>query len=113
LSRELALRETVIAMLGTPSADARVAHFLMSLSDRLAAMGYSSKAFNLRMTRQEIGNYLSLTLESVSRSLSAFAESGWITVHHRSISIDNAQALRRLSRPHVPARPARTRQPLE
>ena len=98
MSRELAQRQVLIGMLGTPSAEARVARFLIALSDRYAAMGYSSTAFNLRMSRQEIGSYLGLTLETVSRTISLFNESGLITVHHRSIGIIDAQALRALRR---------------
>lgn len=98
MSRELALRQVLIGMLGTPSAEARVARFLIDLSDRYAAMGYSSTAFNLRMTRQEIGSYLGLTLETVSRTISLLNESGLISVHHRSIGIIDVQALRALRR---------------
>jgi CRP/FNR family transcriptional regulator len=53
-------------------------------------MGYSSKLFNLRMTRQDIGGYLGLTLETVSRTLSAFHEIGLITVHQRTADIIDA-----------------------
>lgn len=98
MSRELALRQALVGMLGTLSAEARVARFLVAMSDRYAAMGDSSTAFNLRMTRQEIGSYLGLTLETVSRTISLLNESGLITVHHRSICIIDAPALRALRR---------------
>lgn len=98
MSRELSLRQQLIGMLGTASAEARVARFLIALSDRYAAMGYSSKAFNLRMTSQEIGSHLGLTLETVSRTFSLFNESGLIRVQHRSICIIDAPALRALRR---------------
>ena len=61
-------------------------------------MGYSSKLFNLRMTRHEIGSYLGLTLETVSRTLSAFNEIGLITVDQRTIGIKDAEALKTLRR---------------
>ena len=61
-------------------------------------MGYSSKLFNLRMTRHEIGSYLGLTLETVSRTLSAFNEIGLISVDQRSIGIRDIDALRTLRR---------------
>jgi CRP/FNR family transcriptional regulator len=61
-------------------------------------MGYSSKLFNLRMTRQEIGSYLGLTLETVSRTLPAFNEIGLITVDQRTIGIKDAEALKTLRR---------------
>ena len=98
MSRELAREQGMVSMLGELSAEARVARFLVSLSERFAEMGYSSKLFNLRMTRHEIGSYLGLTLETVSRTLSAFNEIGLITVDQRSIGIKDVDALKTLRR---------------
>ena len=98
MSRELVREQGMVSMLGALSAEARVARFLVSLADRFAEMGYSSKLFNLRMTRHEIGSYLGLTLETVSRTLSAFNEIGLITVDQRSIGIKDADALKTLRR---------------
>ncbi len=107
MSRELAHRQSVNGVLGTMAAEARVAHFLMELSSRFAGMGYSSTIFNLRMRRQEIGSYLGLTLETVSRTLSAFNDMGVITVLQRMITINDSDALDALRR--MPPAPARTR----
>jgi CRP/FNR family transcriptional regulator len=104
ISRELVREQTMVSLLGGLSAEARVARFLVSLADRFAAMGYSSKDFNLRMARHDIGSYLGLTLETVSRTLSAFNELGLITVDQRAIGIRNAEALKSLRR-----LPSRTR----
>lgn len=98
MSRELVREQGMVIMLGALSAEARVARFLVSLSERFAEMGYSSKLFNLRMTRHEIGSYLGLTLETVSRTLSAFNEFGLITVDQRSIGIKDIDSLRTLRR---------------
>ena len=98
MSRELVREQAMVSMLGALSAEARVARFLVSLAERFAEMGYSSKLFNLRMTRHEIGSYLGLTLETVSRTLSAFNEIGLITVDQRSIGIKDADALKTLRR---------------
>jgi len=98
MSRELVREQSMVSMLGALSAEARVARFLVSLSERYAEMGYSSKLFNLRMTRHEIGSYLGLTLETVSRTLSAFNEIGLISVDQRSIGIKNIDALKTLRR---------------
>jgi len=98
MSRELVREQAMVSMLGALSAEARVARFLVSLSERFADMGYSSKLFNLRMTRHEIGSYLGLTLETVSRTLSAFNDLGLITVDQRSIGIKDAEALKTLRR---------------
>ncbi len=98
MSRELVREQAMVSMLGALSAEARVARFLVSLSERFSEMGYSSKLFNLRMTRHEIGSYLGLTLETVSRTLSAFNEIGYITVDQRAIGIKDVEALRTLRR---------------
>ena len=98
MSRELVREQGMVSMLGALSAEARVARFLVSLSERFSEMGYSSKLFNLRMTRHEIGSYLGLTLETVSRMLSAFNEFGLITVDQRSIGIKDIDSLRTLRR---------------
>jgi len=98
LSRELVREQSMICMLGTLSAEGRVVRFLVSLSDRFAQMGYSSKIFNLRMTRHEIGSYLGLTLETVSRTLSALNEIGLIAVNQRTIELKDVDALRTLRR---------------
>lgn len=98
ISRELVREHAVIGLLGTLGAEARVARFLVSLSSRFAALGYSSTEFNLRMTRQEIGSYLGLTLETVSRSLSALDDAGLIGVHQRAVVLKDIDALRTLQR---------------
>jgi CRP/FNR family transcriptional regulator, anaerobic regulatory protein len=98
ISRELVREHAVIGLLGTLGAEARVARFLVSLSSRFAALGYSSIDFNLRMTRQEIGSYLGLTLETVSRSLSALHDAGLIRVHQRAVTLVDIDALRTLQR---------------
>jgi CRP/FNR family transcriptional regulator, anaerobic regulatory protein len=98
MSRELVREQSMICMLGTLSAEGRVARFLVSLSDKFAQMGYSSKMFNLRMTRHEIGSYLGLTLETVSRTLSALNEIGLIGVNQKTIELKDVSALRILRR---------------
>lgn len=94
ISRELVREHNIIWVLGTLNAEARVTRFLLGLSERFSDLGYSPLQFNLRMTRQEIGNYLGLTLETVSRSLSALQAAGLINVHQKSIEIKNLAALR-------------------
>jgi CRP/FNR family transcriptional regulator, anaerobic regulatory protein len=98
MSRELVREQAMVGTLGSLSAEARVARFLVFLSERFAEMGYSGSQFNLRMTRQEIGNYLGLTLETVSRTFSAFNSIGLISVDQRAIVIHDLQALRTLRR---------------
>jgi CRP/FNR family transcriptional regulator, anaerobic regulatory protein len=105
MSRELVREQAMVSTLGSLSAEARVARFLAFLSARFTEMGYSGSQFNLRMTRQEIGNYLGLTLETVSRTFSAFNAFGLIAVDQRAIVIHDLPALKSLRR--LP--PSRTR----
>ena len=98
MSRELVREQSMICMLGTLSAEGRVARFLVSLSDKFAQMGYSMRMFNLRMTRHEIGSYLGLTLETVSRTLSAMNDVGMISVDQKTIELKDIDALRTLRR---------------
>jgi CRP/FNR family transcriptional regulator, anaerobic regulatory protein len=74
-------------LLGNMRAEQRFAAFLVNLSSRYAARGYSSTNFQLRMSREEIGNYLGLTIESISRLLSRFKKEGWLRVNNREIEI--------------------------
>lgn len=94
LSRELVRVQNMAWTLGTLGAEGRVAAFLLALSARLGALGYSRCSFNLRMTRQEIGSYLGLKLETVSRALSTLNAAGIIEVHQRRVDIADVDALR-------------------
>ena len=98
MSRELVREQAMVGTPGSLSAEARVSRFLVFLSERFTEMGYSGSQFNLRMTRQEIGNYLGLTLETVSRTFSAFNTIGLISVDQRAIVIHDLQSLRTLRR---------------
>ncbi len=80
--------------LGGMRAAQRLARFLIDLSGRFAANGYSPRAFNLRMSRAEIGSYLGLTLESVSRLFSRFQDDGLIKVHLREIELLDMDGIR-------------------
>ena len=83
----------LVALSGLRS-DARVAHFLNMQAEHHAALKFSPQSFRLRMTRREIGSYLGLTLETVSRSLSALNAAGIISVDQRSIHILKPEDLR-------------------
>jgi CRP/FNR family transcriptional regulator len=93
MSREIVREQELMTLLGGMRAEARVAAFLIALSDKFAARGYSSTQFLLRMTREEIGSYLGLKLETVSRTLSRFQEGGLITAQLRSIVIVDVKKL--------------------
>jgi CRP/FNR family transcriptional regulator len=87
MSREIVRDQGIMLLLGSMRAEERLAAFLLNLSQRFAARGYSASAFRLRMTRQEIGSYLGLKLETVSRTLSYFQETRLIDVQSKSIEL--------------------------
>jgi CRP/FNR family transcriptional regulator, anaerobic regulatory protein len=96
VSRHMVQESINLATLGSLRSEARVARFLAMEADRHAALKFSSQSFRLRMTRREIGNYLGLTLETVSRSLSALDAAGIICVNQRDIEILKPGTLRAL-----------------
>ena len=96
MSKEIARSHQVLLALGSMRSEQRLAAFLINLSQRLAALGYSSTEFIMRMSREEIGNYLGLTLETVSRLFSRFARDGVIRVSQREIKILDMAALNEL-----------------
>ncbi len=93
MSREIVREHGLLMLLGSLNAEERVAAFLLNLSQRLKALGYSSSEFHLRMSRAEIGSYLGLKLETVSRTFSMFAQRGLLEVDKRHIRIVNSQRL--------------------
>ena len=96
MSREIVRDHGVMLLLGSMRAEERLAAFLLNLAQRFATRGYSASEFNLRMTREEIGSYLGLKLETISRVLSRFQQEGLIQVRNRYVRINDADALRRL-----------------
>lgn len=91
---ELVREQRLLAMIVNTHSEQRVAAFLLNLSERMEERGFSPHEFLLRMTRAEIGSYLGTTLETVSRSLSAFARRGFIGIRRRHVHLKDAQALR-------------------
>ncbi|UXY17181.1 fumarate/nitrate reduction transcriptional regulator Fnr [Chitiniphilus purpureus] len=96
MSREIVRDHGVMLLLGNMKAEERIAAFLLNLSQRFALRGYASSSFHLRMTREEIGSYLGLKLETVSRTLSKFQEQGHIKVQNRLIELLDPNALKHL-----------------
>jgi CRP/FNR family transcriptional regulator len=94
MSRDIMRDHGLMLLLAGMKADARLSAFIIGLSQRFANHGYSAVRFRLRMTREEIGSYLGLTLETVSRLFSRFADEGLITIDRREIEICDFKALR-------------------
>jgi CRP/FNR family transcriptional regulator len=96
MSREIVREHGVMLLLGSMRAEERLAAFLLNLVQRLHARGFSQTELVLRMTREEIGSYLGLKLETVSRTFSKFVEEGIVEVKQRHVRIVNADALQQL-----------------
>ena len=94
MSREIVREHGVMLLLGSMHAEERLAAFLLNLSQRFETRGYSRTEFVLRMTRAEIGSFLGLKLETVSRVLSRFAQDGLIEVNQKHVRIIEPEGLR-------------------
>ena len=101
MSREIVREHGVMLLLGSMRADERLAAFLLNLAQRLHARGFSQSELVLRMTREEIGSYLGLKLETVSRTFSKFVDDGLIEVKQRYIHIVNTDGLKRIVNPQA------------
>jgi CRP/FNR family transcriptional regulator len=99
LSREIVRDHGVMMLLGSMRAEERLATFLLNLSKRFLRRGYSSSDFHLRMTREEIGSYLGLKLETVSRLFSAFQKDDLIEVQQKHVRIRDIAGLERMLAP--------------
>lgn len=101
MSREIVRENSVMMLLGNMRAEERLAAFLLNLVQRLHARGLSQSELVLRMTREEIGSYLGLKLETVSRAFSKFSEEGIIEVKQRHVKIIAPEALKKIFNPQT------------
>ena len=93
MSRDISRDQGLMLLLGVMSAEQRLAAFILTLSRRYQRLGLAPHRFFLRMTREEIGSYLGLTLETVSRFVSRFQRNGFIALNHREVELKNVGAL--------------------
>ncbi len=93
ISREIARRQACHAITHAAKSEVRVARFLLGLSEHQAAQGLSRKCLRLPMTRRDIGSYLGITLETVSRALSAMHQLKIIEVSSRDVTINDMESL--------------------
>lgn len=96
LSREIVREHGVMMLLGSMRAEQRLAAFLLNLSRRFTRRGYAARDFRLRMTREELGSFLGLKLETVSRLFSKFQEDGLLEVNQKHVSIRDGARLEAL-----------------
>jgi CRP/FNR family transcriptional regulator len=105
MSREIVNDHGVMLHLASMQAEERVAAFLINLTDRLGARGFSASSLVLRMSREEIGSFLGLKLETVSRTFSKFQASGLLFVRQRQIQIIDPVGLKHLLQDAIVSRP--------
>jgi len=96
MSRQIDSGQGAMLVLGSMHAEERLAAYLLDLSERYGACGYSRYEFNLRMTREEIGSFIGLKLETVSRSFSRLQECKLLSVSGKSVSILDLPGLRQV-----------------
>jgi CRP/FNR family transcriptional regulator len=97
MSQRMINDQETMLLLGSMKADKKIATFLINLSDQLARRGQHANLFQLRMKREEIGSYLGLTLETVSRVLSKLQRKNLIKIQQKHVEIINDKELRELS----------------
>lgn len=94
MSQEITREQSAMLLLGGMRAEQRLAVFLVNIGARYAVRGYSATHFQLRMMREEVGNYLGLTIESISRMLARFKKSGLLKVSNREIQVLDMERLK-------------------
>lgn len=101
MSREIVRENGVMLLLGSMRAEERLAAFLLNLVQRLHARGFSQSELILRMSRDEIGSYLGMKIETVSRTFSKFVDEGIVEVKQRHVRILNTEALKDIVNPQA------------
>ena len=97
MSKEITEDQALLILLGQKSAEERVAAYLVNMSDRMDKRGFSALEFNLSMSRKDIGNYLGLTIETISRTFSHLQQEGLINSQRKHIEINDPDKLRILA----------------
>lgn len=105
MGQEITREQNVMLLLGNMRAEQRLAVFLSNLAERYAARGYSPTQFQLRMSREDIGNYLGLTIESISRLLARFKKMELVAIDRRALTVLDAPRLQALAAGTEPCRP--------
>lgn len=97
MSREIASQQWLITLLGKHTADERVAALLCNLSDRFKLRGHAHHELNLGMSRHELGDYLGLAIETISRVITRFNQAGLLTAKGKNIQLHNPVQLRKIA----------------
>lgn len=97
---EAARVQEMMLVLGRMNSHARLATFLLDLSRRLHFRGYSTSTLRLPMSRSDIGSYLGMTIETISRAFSEFQRLGWLQREGRVVKLLDFPALRKAASYH-------------
>ncbi|CAO96732.1 FNR family transcription factor [Erwinia tasmaniensis] len=97
MSGEIKDDQDMILLLSKKNAEERLAAFIYGLSQRFGQRGFSQREFRLTMTRSDIGNYLGLTVETISRLLGRFQKSGMLAVKGKYITVEDHETLAHLA----------------
>lgn len=97
MSTEINTDQSMLALLNQKTAEQRLATFIIMLSKRYKTLNFSENEFRLTMTRGDIGNYLGLTIETISRLLNRLSKQGLITVRGKLIIIDDIEGLKKVT----------------
>jgi CRP/FNR family transcriptional regulator len=105
MSNELNREQDLMLLLGNMRAEQRLATFLVQVGAAYADRGYSATQFQLRMSRDDIGSYLGLTIESISRLLARFTKLGLISVDKRAVVLHDPIRLAAMAAGIAPCSP--------
>lgn len=97
MSKEIATDQTLLMLMAQKNAEERLAAFLVNLSTRLKMRNFSATEFYLSMSRKDIGNYLGLTIETISRTFSRFQSEGLLTTQRKYVNILQLDNLKELA----------------
>lgn len=97
MSKEISDDQTLLMLMAQKSADEKLAAFLVNLSSRLKQRNFSETEFNLSMSRKDIGNYLGLTIETISRTFSRFQSEGILSTQRKYVNIHQLDTLKELA----------------
>ncbi|MEH8017699.1 fumarate/nitrate reduction transcriptional regulator Fnr [Rheinheimera muenzenbergensis] len=97
MSQDIQADQQMMLLLNRKTAEQKLATFLSQLAQRYASRGFSASEFRLTMTRSDIGNYLGLTVETISRLLSKMDKEQLIGVDGKLITLRDAPALSKLA----------------
>jgi len=97
MSKEIANDQSLLMLMAQKSAEEKLAAFLVNLSSRLKQRNFSETEFNLSMSRKDIGNYLGLTIETISRTFSRFQSEGLLSTQRKYVNIHKLNELKILA----------------